>query len=122
MRNHIPSEEIIAARLSLGLTRNQLAAAIGVTNGAVYNWENDRCGIQKRHYHKLRALLQLDEEERGEDDTAAPADDQEEGATVRLDIPDFMFGHLQEAADRGFRTIENQVLWFIQRGLEVGDE
>jgi transcriptional regulator with XRE-family HTH domain len=127
MRNHIPGEQIIAARTSLGITRQQLAAAVGVTDGAVYNWENDRCGIQKRHYHTVRTLLRLD------DEPHKPVVEQSEvngwevelNKTLLLDIPDYLFAHLVEAADREFRTVENQVLWFIQCCLEgsaVGGE
>ena len=124
MRNHIPGEQITAARIDMGLTRDQLAAAIGVTNGAIYNWENDRCGIRKRHYITLTRLLRLGPEEETTNGNGSLPDDTEVelNQPILLDIPDYLFDALVEAADREFRTIENQALWYLQCCLEGGEE
>lgn len=130
MRNHIPGEEIRAARMAAGFTRNQLGAAIGCSPGAISHWENNKNGIQNSHYRKLVRLLDLgpkeqrptEEETTSENESLLGGFEVELNKTLLLDIPDYLFEALVEAADREFRTVENQVLWYLQCCLEGGEE
>ena len=125
MRNHIPGEKIRAARMAAGFTRNQLAAAIGCSPGAISHWENNKNGIQNSHHRKLVRLLDLEPNEDGPLEEAEPSASDIETESTRtffLDIPDYLFDAIVEAADREFRTVENQVLWYLQCCLEGGEE
>jgi DNA-binding transcriptional regulator YiaG len=52
--SYLSSEELMAARKRMALTRRKVAAALGVTEGTLYNWEN---GVKKIPPLKMQGII-----------------------------------------------------------------
>jgi len=129
MKPTITGPELLTARLLAGLTRNQLAAAMNVTPGAICHWETGRNGISRKNHATLSRFLDLEPTQDKEEE--APPAQAANGAPASASPPrlagprismvievDYETREaLEQLAEDQYRTAEAQVSWIVKQYL-----
>lgn len=107
--DEITGAAIREARVANGLSQAELAEAVGVSQGAIGQWEREEFRPKGRHLNALKKRLGLLE---------APSDKTgRDSDQFALRLPDGMRELVRDSAERNRRTMNAEMVFLIEQGM-----